>query len=189
MKQSVVGADLKEAVKRRKKAVLEQKIEKAWREVKDLILCLMLLNALIGQLKQVDIYAYMPTGTITIERVSPIAVAEASTLIPEAKTPEEPKNEGKRVIVTSYNAEEGQTDADPYTMASNKRVFEGAVASNCHPFGTKVEIEGVGSFEVQDRMNARYTKDCGTDQERMDIFKWERKDNITIKEGKYSVKS
>ena len=186
MKQQATDTDLKEAVKRRKKAVLKQKMEKAWQDVKDLILCLMLLNALIGQLKQVDIYAYMPTGTITIERVSPIAVAEASTRIPEAKAPEIAK---MPVIVTSYNAEEGQTDSDPYTMASNKRVFEGAVASNCHPFGTKVEIEGVGSFEVQDRMNARYTKECGTDQERMDIFRFERKDNITIKEGKYSVKS
>lgn len=185
MKEQAIGADLKEAAKRRKKAVLKQKIEKAWQDVKDLILCLMLLNALIGHLKQVDIYAYMPQESITIERVSPIAVAEESTDIPEAKAPEERK---MPVIVTSYNAEEGQTDSDPYTMASNKRVFEGAVASNCHPFGTKVEIEGVGTFEVQDRMNARYTKDCGTDQERMDIFRFDRKDNITIKEGKYSVK-
>ena len=186
MKQQATDTDLKEAAKRRKKAVLKQKMEKVWQDVKDLILCLMLLNALIGQLKQVDIYAYMPQDSLEIERVSPIAIAEASTHILEAKASEIAK---QPVIVTSYNAEEGQTDADPYTMASNKRVFEGAVASNCHPFGTKVEIEGVGSFEVQDRMNSRYTKDCGTDQERMDIFRFERKDNITIKEGKYSVKS
>lgn len=81
------------------------------------------------------------------------------------------------VIATTYNAESSQTDSDPFTMASGKRVYEGAVASNCHPLGTKLEIEGK-QYNVEDRMNARYTKDCGTDQERIDIFKWKKEDNF-----------
>jgi 3D (Asp-Asp-Asp) domain-containing protein len=80
-------------------------------------------------------------------------------------------------IATTYNAEEAQTDGDPYTMASGHRVYEGAVASNCLPLGTKIEIVSRGTFTVEDRMNSRYTKDCGTESERLDIFKWERKDN------------
>lgn len=81
------------------------------------------------------------------------------------------------VIATTYNAEVAQTDSNPFTMASGKRVYEGAVASNCHPLGTKLEIEGK-QYNVEDRMNSRYTKDCGTDQERIDIFKWKKEDNF-----------
>jgi hypothetical protein len=82
-----------------------------------------------------------------------------------------------KVIATTYNAEVGQTDADPFTMASGHRVYEGAVASNCLPFNTKIRINGE-TYTVEDRMNSRYTKDCGTENERLDIFKWERKDNF-----------
>ncbi len=58
---------------------------------------------------------------------------------------------------TAYNAEVGQTDADPFTMASGKKVYEGAVANNCLPFGTKIEVNGKVKI-VEDRMNSRY--DC-----------------------------
>lgn len=89
------------------------------------------------------------------------------------------------VIATTYNAEVAQTDSDPFTMASGKRVYEGAIASNCHPLGTKLKIENE-IYHVEDRMNSRYTKDCGTDQERVDIFKWDKKDNFkkTVKYAK-----
>jgi 3D (Asp-Asp-Asp) domain-containing protein len=88
---------------------------------------------------------------------------------------------GKEVLATTYNAEEAQTDADPFTMASGARVYEGAVASNCYPLKSKIVIEGMGEFTVEDRMNKRYTVDCGTEKERIDIFKWERKDNFAKK--------
>lgn len=89
------------------------------------------------------------------------------------------------VIATTYNAEVAQTDSDPFTMASGKRVYEGAIASNCHPLGTKLKIENE-VFTVEDRMNKRFTKDCGTESERLDIFKWDRKDNFkkTVKYAK-----
>lgn len=83
----------------------------------------------------------------------------------------------RTITVTSYNAEVGQTDADPFTMASGKRVYEGAIATNCYPIGTQLQLEGLGTFTVEDRMNARFTQDCGTDKERADIFKWDRADN------------
>lgn len=79
---------------------------------------------------------------------------------------------------TTYNAEVGQTDADPFTMANGKRVNESAVASNCYPLGTHIDVEGMGVFTVEDRMNSRYTADCGTDKERIDFFKWSRQDNF-----------
>lgn len=56
---------------------------------------------------------------------------------------------------SAYNAEESQTDSDPFTMASGKKVYEGAVANNCLPFGTKIKVNGKIKV-VEDRMNSRY---------------------------------
>ncbi len=66
-------------------------------------------------------------------------------------------------IFSAYNAEENQTDADPFTMASGKKVYLGAVANNCLPFGTKIKVNGKIKI-VEDRMNSRY--DCN----HFDIF-------------------
>ena len=55
----------------------------------------------------------------------------------------------------AYNSEVAQTDSDPFTMASGKRVYEGAIANNCLPFGTKIEVNGKVKI-VEDRMNSRY---------------------------------
>lgn len=92
----------------------------------------------------------------------------------------------QKAIVTTYNAEVAQTDSDPFTMASGKRVYEGAIASNCHKIGTKIQIRDLGEFVVEDRMNSRYTKDCGTESERLDIFKWNRADNFK-KVAEYAI--
>jgi 3D (Asp-Asp-Asp) domain-containing protein len=56
---------------------------------------------------------------------------------------------------SAYNAEVGQTDSDPFTMASGKKVYEGAIANNCLKFGTKIKVNGVIKI-VEDRMNSRY---------------------------------
>lgn len=42
----------------------------------------------------------------------------------------------------------GKTDG---IMASGKKVYPGAIACNWLPFGTKVKIEGIGIFTVEDR--------------------------------------
>ena len=54
--------------------------------------------------------------------------------------------------------------------ASGKRVFKGIVANNWLEFGTKVEIEGLGIYIVEDRGSKKY---FGTKQERrkaIDIY-------------------
>jgi len=124
-----------------------------WSMIKDAILCVMLINALIGQLKQVDIASLLASKTITIIAETRIQPVEASTATPEPKAPQN----AKLGEFTAYNAEVGQTDADPYTMASGKRVYEGAIANNCLDFGTKVKVNGKIKV-VEDRMNSRY--DC-----------------------------
>lgn len=124
-----------------------------WVMIKDAILCIMLVNALIGQLKQIDISSLMASKTITIINETVARPVEASTSTPEPKAPQTAKS-GEW---TAYNSEVGQTDGDPYTMASGKKVYEGAIANNCLDFGTKVKVNGKVKV-VEDRMNSRY--DC-----------------------------
>jgi 3D (Asp-Asp-Asp) domain-containing protein len=58
---------------------------------------------------------------------------------------------------TAYNPVESQTDSDPLIMASNKEVYDGAIACpSYYEFGTEIEIEGLGTFTCEDRMALRY---------------------------------
>ena len=66
-------------------------------------------------------------------------------------------------IITMYNSVPEQTDSTPFITASGEKTREGIVANNCLPFGSKVFI-GDKTYEVQDRMNSRYS--C----ERFDIW-------------------
>lgn len=65
--------------------------------------------------------------------------------------------------VTAYNPVPEQTDSTPCITASGKNVCDqkmNVIAANWLPFGTKVQIPdyfGERVFEVQDRMNARYS--------------------------------
>lgn len=77
---------------------------------------------------------------------------ETQNLKPEDKSGASEEKIGE---FTAYNAEEAQTDADPYTMASGKKVYEGAIANNCLAFGTKIKVNGKIKI-VDDRMNERY---------------------------------
>ena len=68
--------------------------------------------------------------------------------------------------ITAYSSTVGQTDDTPFIMASGKHVYDGAVAVNFLPIGTKVkfpELFGDKIFTVEDRMNARF-------QDRIDIW-------------------
>jgi 3D (Asp-Asp-Asp) domain-containing protein len=77
-------------------------------------------------------------------------------------------------VFTSYNPSEDQTDSDPFTMASTKRVYEGALACPIKfKLGTKIKVEGLGIFTCEDRMGERFRN-----EERFDVFRWERKDNF-----------
>ncbi len=94
-----------------------------------------------------------------------------------AKKPAEenkPEVRTKKVTLTAYSSTVDQTDDTPFIAASGKRVYDGMIATNFLPFGTKVKIPelfGDKVFTVDDRMNRRYT-------ERVDIWFSERSDAI-----------
>lgn len=92
----------------------------------------------------------------------PIAYPEAGAYHPElGQLPELPEAEVRRTIlltVTAYSSTTDQTDGDPFTAASGATVFDGMIAYNFLPFGTKVrfpEYFGEKVFVVLDRMNER----------------------------------
>ncbi|MCR4284041.1 MAG: 3D domain-containing protein [Parcubacteria group bacterium] len=87
--------------------------------------------------------------------------------------------------VTAYSSTPDQTDNDPFIMASGKHVYDGAIAANFLPFGTKVrfpEIYGDKIFTVEDRMHRRFS-------ERMDIWMETRREAevFGIKKIRYEV--
>jgi len=59
--------------------------------------------------------------------------------------------------VSMYNPHPSQTDADPFTMASGKKVYDGAIATGDRtiPLGSLVELNN-RRYTVEDRMNKRY---------------------------------
>lgn len=78
------------------------------------------------------------------------------------------------VDLTAYSSTEDQTDSTPFIAASGKHVYNGMVAANFLPFGTKIKIPSIFGdriFTVDDRMNRRY-------QERVDIWFADRESAI-----------
>lgn len=64
-----------------------------------------------------------------------------------------------KAVITAYTSTVDQCDDDPFIAASGKRVYDGMIAANGLPFGTKIKIPslyGDKVFTVHDRMNARY---------------------------------
>jgi 3D (Asp-Asp-Asp) domain-containing protein len=65
----------------------------------------------------------------------------------------------RKIFVTAYSSTPDQTEGDPFITASGARVYDGVLAANFLPFGTKVrlpEIFGDKVFIVEDRMNSRF---------------------------------
>jgi 3D (Asp-Asp-Asp) domain-containing protein len=63
------------------------------------------------------------------------------------------------VPITGYSSTIDQTDDSPFITANGTYVYDGVVAANFLPFGTKVKIPdyfGDKIFTVHDRMNKRY---------------------------------
>lgn len=63
------------------------------------------------------------------------------------------------VVMTAYTSTPDQTDDTPFIAASGKHVYDGMLAANWLPFGTKIkipELYGDKIFTVDDRMNSRY---------------------------------
>lgn len=64
-----------------------------------------------------------------------------------------------QAVITAYTSTPDQTDSTPDIAASGKHVYDGMIAANWLPFGTKVKIPalyGDKIFTVDDRMNKRY---------------------------------
>jgi 3D (Asp-Asp-Asp) domain-containing protein len=64
------------------------------------------------------------------------------------------------VTLTAYSSTPDQTDDTPFIAASGAHVYDGMIAANFLPFGTKVQIPklfGDKIFTVDDRMNRRFT--------------------------------
>lgn len=62
--------------------------------------------------------------------------------------------------ITAYSSSPDETFGDPFTMASGDRVFDGALAHQYLPFGTKVRFPeqfGDKIFVVKDRLHPRHT--------------------------------
>ena len=138
--------------KKRDSFLLWGEYPSGWQMIKDSILCIMLMGALIGKVKQIDIAELMAPKTITFVQQNTIAPAQAKEEV-VAEKKEEVK--GKVGEFSAYSSEVAQTDSDPFTMASGKRVYDGAIANNCLAFGTKVKVNGKVKV-VEDRMNSRY---------------------------------
>mgnify|MGYP001588342437 CR=1 FL=1 len=126
----------------------------------------------IGSLSLVDLIE----KTVVSKILNPAAVAEVKkSLFGDSKV---------KVIATAYSPTPAQTDSDPYIAASGETVYEGMIAANFLPFGTKVKIPklfGEQIFIVKDRMNKRFNKAVPL---RIDIFFFDYKiaKNFGIKE-------
>lgn len=56
------------------------------------------------------------------------------------------------ILVTGYSSTPDQTDGDPFTTASGTTVHKGTMACPAqYPFGTKISIQGRGSYICEDR--------------------------------------
>lgn len=68
-------------------------------------------------------------------------------------------NKKVQAVITAYTSTPDQTDDSPFIGASGKHVYDGMIAANWLPFGTKIKIPSVYGdkiFTVDDRMNSRY---------------------------------
>lgn len=78
---------------------------KGWAMVKDLLLCVFLLNALIGQFEKVDIASLMQSETHIFVQSRVVEVAEAKSIQEEVKTPESSKMDVSSVVAKVYRLE------------------------------------------------------------------------------------
>lgn len=72
----------------------------------------------------------------------------------------QPSIETRQITVTAYSSTSDQTDDSPFITASGAWVYDGIVASNFLPFGTKVrfpELFRDKIFTIDDRMHERFS--------------------------------
>lgn len=89
-------------------------------------------------------------------------MAEAKTAVEANHLPLAGDREPRRVakiVLTAYSSTPGQTDNTPFITANGLTVYDGLVAANWLPLGTRVripELFGDKIFTVNDRMHPRF---------------------------------
>lgn len=96
-------------------------------------------------------------------------VAQAQTIgqaspdkIMAGQLPMAGKREADRVvsvILTAYSSTLAQTDSTPFNTSNGLQVYDGLIAANWLPYGTRVkfpELFGDKIFTINDRMHPRY---------------------------------
>ena len=114
------------------------------------------------------------TGAISIALTfgTPMVIAQDNGLLPSEMNPAISQTSliadpaissyAKKMVltVTAYSSTEDQTDDTPFITASNKTVYDGIVAANFLPFGTKIKIPkifGDKIFVVEARRHDRFS--------------------------------
>lgn len=155
------------------RSMRSQKKGKGWRAISDL---LSLVIVLFGMNSLIDFLKGLNDSEI---RVYEIARASNSETHQAEAMPHMPAHENDKPVYplsgefTAYSPSVDQTDDRPREMASGKEVYEGSIAcpdqfvlkDGKRVFGTKIEIEGLGTFVCEDRMGKRYR-----DKMNFDIF-------------------
>jgi|GEM_PF-879587 len=100
-----------------------------------------------------------------------------------AVEPVEVANVKKSVIITAYSSTPDQTDDSPFITANGEHVYDGGVACNFLPFGTKIrlpEYSGDKVYTVNDRMAKRFSY-------KLDIWMETREQALTFGVKKLTV--
>lgn len=155
-------AELREqAIRTRMSA--KDKMKSGWKQLKDFILVLYLLNTLIGLCQQIDLTSLqndMMVKTVVIENPQKLDIARPASADSSADATSE-----KMGVFSAYTANEAETDSNPTKMASGREVYDGAIACpSQYEFGDKIKVnEKV--YTCEDRMASRYR-----DGEYFDIY-------------------
>lgn len=90
---------------------------------------------------------------------APKQIANADTALRTAETGYTVVRTYANIPSTAYTSRPEETDDTPFIAADGTHVYDGMVAANFLPFGTKLripELYGDKVFTVHDRMNKRY---------------------------------
>lgn len=144
------------------------KVRQSWNEFKDFLLVLFLLNMLINLISGGDLVSVKnihignanadTQATFSPNMEAVVDLGNATTSIPYGEIAEAKEIDEFTAEFSAYTASVEETDDDPFTMASGKKVYKGAIACPRHiELGTKIMVDGYGEFVCEDRMNVRYT--------------------------------
>lgn len=98
------------------------------------------------------------SGNLTQEKSFDVFIKE-KTIIATLQISDIKKGRTMSVWATAYSSDVNQTDDTPFITASGIHVYDGVIATNFLPIGTKIiipELFGNKIFTVEDRMNPRY---------------------------------